>query len=132
MLLQRAISSVALPLLALASTAHTAPTESFQSRCESLPSTLQCQDGANVTIAKYLPAGSVINHTAEGLNETCIPFAAPPLPVNICRVVLTVPTSESSGIRMEAWLPEDWSGRFLSTGNGGFAGCKTLSLKSQP
>ncbi|GME48352.1 Tannase/feruloyl esterase [Neofusicoccum parvum] len=24
---------------------------------------------------------------------------------------------------MEAWLPKDWSGRFLSTGNGGLGGC---------
>ncbi|EXJ88746.1 feruloyl esterase [Capronia coronata CBS 617.96] len=24
---------------------------------------------------------------------------------------------------MEIWLPEDWSGRFLSTGNGGLGGC---------
>jgi hypothetical protein len=24
---------------------------------------------------------------------------------------------------MEAWLPENWSGRFLSTGNGGLGGC---------
>lgn len=34
-----------------------------------------------------------------------------------------VATSNVSGITMEAWLPEDWNGRFLSTGNGGLNGC---------
>jgi feruloyl esterase len=34
-----------------------------------------------------------------------------------------VDTSNASGIVLEAWLPSNWSGRFLSTGNGGLAGC---------
>ena len=34
-----------------------------------------------------------------------------------------VATSSRSGISMEAWLPEQWTGRFLSTGNGGLDGC---------
>ncbi|KAF2275753.1 putative feruloyl esterase B-1 [Westerdykella ornata] len=99
---------------------------SFPSRCASLPQNLNLKDypGATVTIAKYLPANSTIDHAAEGRNATCIAmFDAPPLPVNICRLQLRVPTSHSSGVIMEAWLPENWSGRFLSTGNGGLAGC---------
>ncbi|ESK89050.1 feruloyl [Moniliophthora roreri MCA 2997] len=43
--------------------------------------------------------------------------------VDICRISLNVETSMSSRIRMEAWLPRDWTGRFLSTGNGGLGGC---------
>lgn len=34
-----------------------------------------------------------------------------------------VPTSNSSGIHLEAWLPSEWESRFLSTGNGGLNGC---------
>jgi feruloyl esterase len=36
-----------------------------------------------------------------------------------------VATTNRSGISMEAWLPStsNWTGRFLSTGNGGLSGC---------
>lgn len=36
---------------------------------------------------------------------------------------MNVTTSNASNIILEAWLPSTWSGRFLSTGNGGLAGC---------
>ena len=42
---------------------------------------------------------------------------------NLCRVVMQVPTSNSSSIRVEAWLPDHWNERFLATGNGGIGGC---------
>ncbi|THU90663.1 tannase and feruloyl esterase [Dendrothele bispora CBS 962.96] len=34
-----------------------------------------------------------------------------------------IPTSERSNISFEAWFPRNWTGRFLSTGNGGLSGC---------
>ncbi|KAI8685848.1 Carboxylic ester hydrolase [Fusarium keratoplasticum] len=39
------------------------------------------------------------------------------------RIALTVKTSPSSEISMEAWMPRNWTGRFLSVGNGGLGGC---------
>ncbi|KAL0564686.1 hypothetical protein V5O48_017353 [Marasmius crinis-equi] len=36
---------------------------------------------------------------------------------------MEVETSPTSKIYMEAWLPKSWTGRFLSTGNGGLGGC---------
>lgn len=36
---------------------------------------------------------------------------------------MSVSTSNRSGITLEAWLPTNWTGRFLSTGNGGVSGC---------
>ncbi|KAJ4491011.1 Tannase/feruloyl esterase [Lentinula aciculospora] len=42
---------------------------------------------------------------------------------DICRISLYVSTSNRSGINMEVWLPRKWTGRFLSTGNGGLSGC---------
>lgn len=41
----------------------------------------------------------------------------------MCRVAMYVTTSYRSGITLEAWLPTNWTGRFLSTGNGGVSGC---------
>lgn len=43
--------------------------------------------------------------------------------VDICRVTMNVATSNQSEIFLEAWLPANWTGRFLSTGNGALAGC---------
>ncbi|RAO67358.1 uncharacterized protein BHQ10_003370 [Talaromyces amestolkiae] len=43
--------------------------------------------------------------------------------VEFCRVSLNVTTSSKSQIYMEAWLPGNYTGRFLSTGNGGLGGC---------
>src|SRR5215510_5956978 len=58
--------------------------------------------------------------------------AAPPAarsgapPANIpahCRVQLTLKPSSDSVINMELWLPlQNWNGKFLGAGNGGFAG----------
>ena len=38
------------------------------------------------------------------------------VPTDICRVALYVSTSDQSGFNMEAWLPSNWTGRYLSTG----------------
>ncbi|KAH7234667.1 Tannase/feruloyl esterase [Fusarium redolens] len=42
---------------------------------------------------------------------------------NLCRVVINVSTSDSSSVRIEAWLPDDWNKRLLATGTGGIGGC---------
>ncbi|PSR87137.1 tannase and feruloyl esterase [Coniella lustricola] len=44
---------------------------------------------------------------------------------DLCRVVMLMPTSNQSNISAEVWLPtpDAWTGRFLSTGNGGVSGC---------
>jgi feruloyl esterase len=100
----------------------------FESKCTALIDNLPTFPNlpATVNIAKFLPANSTIDHTAEGLNATCAAYPsrlALPIPVNICRLQLKVATSEASSTVVEVWLPETWSGRFLSVGNGGFAGC---------
>jgi feruloyl esterase len=43
--------------------------------------------------------------------------------VDICRIALNISTSDRSGIIFESWLPRNWTGRFLATGNGGIDGC---------
>ncbi len=41
----------------------------------------------------------------------------------LCRIALSVRTSPSSETFFDAWLPDDWNGRFLGTGTGGIGGC---------
>lgn len=36
---------------------------------------------------------------------------------------MLVNTSDTSSMTLEAWLPSNWTGRFLSGGNGGLSGC---------
>ncbi|KAF0332659.1 tannase and feruloyl esterase [Colletotrichum asianum] len=47
------------------------------------------------------------------------------IPASMCRFVLDVPTSPSSAMRVEGWLPppEAWNTRLLASGTGGIGGC---------
>jgi feruloyl esterase len=95
--------------------------------CTDLGSTLylQLEDGAaavapavvqEITSGSYTPAGSTTPIT--GL---------PPF----CRVALNISATGNpteSQILIEIWLPETgWNGRYLGTGNGGFAGAISTS-----
>src|ERR1700739_3419447 len=65
--------------------------------------------------------------TAEAVTSGTLAVSeqAPPvrgLPA-FCRVTGVVRPFSDSASRFEIWMPEqDWNGRFLGTGNGGFAG----------
>jgi feruloyl esterase len=74
-------------------------------------------------MAKYFTQNTTIDQFAEGTNVTCA-LPNPVVPVDLCRVALNFPTSESSEVYMEAWLPEKWNQRFLAVGTGGLTGCK--------
>ncbi|KAF2175400.1 tannase and feruloyl esterase [Zopfia rhizophila CBS 207.26] len=112
----------------LTRTVRSTPIKNFESKCTSFASDLSISKYSDfkVTIAEYLPAESVLNVTAEGRDASCA-FGGyndpPPIPVNLCRLGLTVATSSSSEVILETWLPEKSTGRFLSAGNGGSAGC---------
>lgn len=47
------------------------------------------------------------------------------LEAGVCRVALQIPTSKRSSISFELWLPDEWQGRYLATGNGGIDGCRS-------
>ncbi|EON69633.1 hypothetical protein W97_08893 [Coniosporium apollinis CBS 100218] len=91
----------------------------FEAHCRDIASQL---DVANSTVwfSQYVPGGT--NLTFPDNNVTCA-RPAQVIPKDICRVALYVATSNRSGISMETWLPRDWTGRLLSTGNGGLGGC---------
>lgn len=94
-------------------------TASFEERCRNLPSSLKIRN-ANSTTAQFVAAGTTLNF--PNADPSC-GRASQNVTVDLCRVITQVATSARSGIKMEAWLPVDWSGRFLSTGNGGLGGC---------
>ncbi|KAK2775889.1 feruloyl esterase b [Colletotrichum kahawae] len=64
--------------------------------------------GANLTFPERHP-------TCSGTSQV--------VDVELCRVSMLVTTGATSNISLEAWLPSNWTGRFLSTGNGGTGGC---------
>lgn len=92
----------------------------FQGDCSALASQLKIPN-ATVWFSEALSAGATIN-VPELAQAGCASTQS--VTKDICRVALYVASSDKSGTTMEAWLPKDWSGRFLSTGNGGLGGCK--------
>jgi feruloyl esterase len=51
------------------------------------------------------------------------PGATPPIEVTSCRVTGSIQPTSDSDIRFELWMPVDgWNGKFLSAGEGGWAG----------
>jgi len=77
--------------------------------------------GATRNILQHVPAGT--NLTFPDNDATC-GRASQVVSVDLCRMTLEIKTTRTSKISFEAWFPEDWSGRFLATGNGGIDGCK--------
>lgn len=61
---------------------------------------------------------------AEVTAATLVAKGAAPLKpaTDICRVTLTARPSADSDVRIEVWIPQDWNGKFVQVGNGGFAG----------
>ena len=45
---------------------------------------------------------------------------APKLPA-YCRIEATVTTSDDSRVNFEVWIPRDWNGKIVVTGNGGYS-----------
>ena len=74
---------------------------------------LTSEGNTTITAATAVPAGTFV--TPAGQTLTGLPA--------FCRVVgVSRPTSDSN-INFEVWLPSDsWNGKFLSSGEGGFAG----------
>lgn len=99
---------------------------SFQDRCLSFTPEAYIYNSSRHVLT-YVAAGT--NLTLPDNDPTC-QRPSQLVAVNICRVGLSIPTSNRSSISFELWLPEDWSNRFLVTGNGGIDGCKYCALWS--
>ncbi|KAH6893131.1 tannase and feruloyl esterase [Thelonectria olida] len=95
--------------------------QSFAKKCDAIAKTLNRQlDNTKVNLTQYISAGS--NATAPSTHSTCAAFNSE-VDFDFCRIRLYTATSEKSGITYETWLPLNWTGRFLSVGNGGLGGC---------
>ncbi|KAK4495323.1 hypothetical protein PRZ48_013654 [Zasmidium cellare] len=106
-------------LLAVAGAQHVV--EDPQAACSKFGETFS-RENVTVNFVHHVPAGTNLTLSQEGPLATC-GQAAQVAPVDLCRVAMYVATSNRSGITMEAWLPSNWTGRFMSTGNGGLNGC---------
>ncbi|RFN52957.1 tannase and feruloyl esterase [Fusarium flagelliforme] len=75
---------------------------------------------ATIHVSEVVKAGT--NLTFPFYDKTCT-STSEVVKADICRLSFDVDTSTNSSVRFEAWLPLDWSGRFLGVGNGGLGGC---------
>src|SRR5688572_15284559 len=86
---------------------------------------LACADMKSARIPKTVVA--VAEPVAAGQFRSPAPPAfGPPVDYSrlpaFCRVAGTIRATAESDIRFELWLPENWNGKFMQTGNGGAAG----------
>ena len=83
-------------------------------RCEQFIGAKLPDNGA-ITGATLLPAGSY-NPPGSTTTYSNLP--------SFCRIAATLRPSPDSDINVEIWLPQGmaWNGRFVGTGNGGYAG----------
>lgn len=92
--------------------------------CEHLSTALAALPNATVLTTAHFASGA--NISLPGLVSSCATasgYNAAVATADLCRLVINLKTSESSTDRIEVWLPDDWNGRFLATGNGGTGGC---------
>ena len=76
-------------------------------------------DDARITSAEFVPEGPFVAPAGAGQNAN---DDQAPIPAH-CRVRMVLTPTPQSNINVELWLPaEDWNGRFLAVGNGGWAG----------
>lgn len=94
---------------------------SFHDRCLAFNPEAHVYNSTRQVLA-FVAAGT--NLTFPDNDPTCN-RTSQVVAVDLCRVALSIPTSKRSSIFFEIWLPEDWSSRFLATGNGGIDGCES-------
>jgi feruloyl esterase len=115
------LGSLSLALLASAA-AGTTPCESLKSL--STPQAV-IESAEFVQAGPFVPPGAgrgAAPAAAAGRGAAPGAAAAPSLPRH-CRVVLVLKPSSDSKIGAELWMPaENWNGKFMMMGNGGFAG----------
>jgi len=112
------LAAVLFPLLSLLS-APAAASSAFAQKCLAFEPE-KFVPGATRNVLEYVAANTTLTLSD---NIAACNRGSQAVVKNICRVALSIQTSNQSNIAFEAWLPETWSGRFLATGNGGIDGC---------
>lgn len=103
-------------------------TDPFQQSCLSFQPQKHVYN-ATLTARAFVPANTTL---AFPDNDATCSRASQLVSADICRIALSIPTSDKSSITYEMWLPREWSGRFLATGNGGIDGCMPCSRFPRP
>lgn len=92
---------------------------SFQQQCLAFkPEALVSNSTREVL--EYVAAGTTLSFP---YNDATCDRSSQIVAADLCRVALSIPTSNRSSFTFELWLPSNWTGRFLGTGNGGIDGC---------
>ncbi|TRM69903.1 Tannase/feruloyl esterase [Schizophyllum amplum] len=115
----RSCSGTLMGALALLRMANVHGQDDFAANCSSFVDKINME---NVTTyaTEYIAAGT---NLSVAIDPSCGRPSYQVVSTDICRVQMNVTTSQRSEIRMEAWFPQGYTGRFLSTGNGGIGGC---------
>lgn len=115
-------SSVSLLYLCHLGLLALARAKSFEQKCLNFQPASAAVDDFHLTTLEYLAANTTANIPN---NDPSCNIRQQKVAASLCRMAGHVKTSEASGIWLELWLPEQWTGwRLLSTGNGGVDGCK--------
>ena len=96
---------------ALAQAPRSSPLACADMKAAGIPKTV-------VAVAEVVPAGQFRSPAPAAFGP---PADYSRLPT-FCRVAGTIRATAESDIRFELWLPENWNGKFMQTGNGGAAG----------
>lgn len=94
-----------------------------QSNCSALATSLRVEN-ATILATGYYQKGSVID--LPGLIASCATGPGPATvnaTTDLCRVVVSVATTSTSRVLVEAWLPDEWNSRLIASGGGGISGC---------
>ena len=91
----------------------------FEARCNLLQPEAHVLNSTR-RVVEYVPAGTSLSFPDE---DVSCGKSSQVIHVDLCRVALSIQTSNTSSVETEMWLPRNWSGRFLGTGNGGLGGC---------
>ncbi|KAJ7857303.1 tannase and feruloyl esterase [Mycena olivaceomarginata] len=91
--------------------------EEHQTACLALKSSLNVENTTIMDVS-YVPAGSKV-----ATFGTCDADGSADVSESLCRVQFFTNTSTTSVVHGEAWLPDEWYGRFLGLGNQGLGGC---------
>ncbi|KIJ29926.1 hypothetical protein M422DRAFT_115059, partial [Sphaerobolus stellatus SS14] len=87
---------------------------SIPQKCASLKNSLNLEN-TTIIASTHIPAGSNISTPGVCQSSATVTSA-------VCRVQAFVNTTTSS-VHFEAWLPDEWFGKFLGLENGGLGGC---------
>lgn len=97
----------------------------FQTACLAFNPQIHVSN-STLWIREYVPANTTLE-LADNVASCGRPSQL--VSADLCRIVLSIPTSNRSSFNFELWMPRTWSSsgkRLIATGNGGIDGCRFI------